>query len=146
MRPAIVRVVCGALTLSLLSAATPTVREYDPAQVSYRQLLQIFFLVAHDPTEVDRQGPDVGLEYRSLVFVSDAAQRRVVQAYIDQLTADKTFVRPIATRLGTLLRFREAPDDQQDYVAKNRTSGYVTVNDLPKLEELRTRFGALYRN
>ena len=120
--------------------------EYDPSQVTYQQLLQVFFLVAHDPTEVNAQGPDIGPEYRSMVFVSDSAQRRAVESYIAELTADKSFPAPIATQVGELLRFREAPADQQDYVAKNRATEYVTVNDLPKLEQLKTRFATLYRN
>lgn len=120
--------------------------EYDPSQVTYQQLLQIFFLVAHDPTEVNAQGPDIGPEYRSVVFVGDSAQRRAVASYISELTADKAFPAPIATQIGELLRFREAPTDQQDYVAKNRTSEYVTVNDLPKLEHLKTLFAPFYRN
>ena len=120
--------------------------EYDPSQVTYQQLLQVFFLVAHDPTEVNAQGPDIGPEYRSMVFVSDSAQRRAVESYIAELTADKSFPAPIATQVGELLRFREAPADQQDYVAKNRTSDYVTINDLPKLDHLKTLFAPFYRN
>jgi peptide-methionine (S)-S-oxide reductase len=119
--------------------------EYDPAQVTYAQLLQIFFLVAHDPTEVDRQGPDVGPEYRSVIFVSDSAQRRVVQGYIDQLAANKTFAQPIVTQLAGLRRFREAGPDQQDYAAKNQDSPYVIINDTPKLEALKQRYPALFR-
>jgi peptide-methionine (S)-S-oxide reductase len=74
--------------------------EYDPSQVTYQQLLQVFFLVAHDPTEVNAQGPDIGPEYRSMVFVSDSAQRRAVESYIAELTADKSFPAPIATQVG----------------------------------------------
>ena len=120
--------------------------EYDPTQVTYPQLLQIFFLVAHDPTEVDRQGPDVGLQYRSMVFAGDSAQRRTIQDYIAQLTASKVYARPIATQLGELLRFRAAPDEQQDYVARNRTSEYVTINDLPKLGRLKNLFAPFYHD
>jgi peptide-methionine (S)-S-oxide reductase len=119
--------------------------EYDPTQVTYAQLLEIFFLVAHDPTDVDRQGPDVGPEYRSVIFIGDTAQRRVVQAYIDQLAASKTFAKPIVTQLAELRRFREADPDQQDYATKNQGSPYVIINDAPKLEALKRKYAALYR-
>lgn len=120
--------------------------EYDPTKVTYQQLLEIFFLVAHDPTEVDRQGPDIGPQYRSVVFVADSSERRVVQTFIDQLTANRTFPRQIATQLADLRRFREADREQQDYVATHRNDPYVVINDAPKLAELRRRYGDLYKD
>lgn len=116
---------------------------FDPSRISYQQLLQVFFLVAHDPTEVGRQGPDIGPEYRSVVFVAGDAQHRLAQGYLAELTTRRTFARPIATEIALARSFRPAPD--QDYVARNPTSPYVVAYDLPKLAELRRRFPELYR-
>jgi peptide-methionine (S)-S-oxide reductase len=116
---------------------------YDPSRITYAQLLQVFFLVAHDPTEVDRQGPDVGPQYRSVVFVNGEAQRQAAREYVDALTALRLFPRPIATEIAPARSFRPAED--QDYVAHNPDSPYVVAHDLPKLAELRRRFPAWYR-
>lgn len=117
---------------------------YDPAQVSYGQLLKVFFSVAHDPTQVDRQGPDVGSQYRSVVFWRDEAQRDVAAAYIVQLDAAKVFARPIATQLVPLAGFHEAEGVHQDYARKHPGDPYIVANDAPKVAALRAMFPALY--
>lgn len=118
---------------------------YDPAQIRYEQLLEVFFLVAHDPTEVDRQGPDVGPRYRSIVFVVDDDERRIVGGYLDSLRTHDTFAAPIATEIAALRSFRIAEDFHQDYAEHHPQAAYVVVNDLPKLAALRRRFPGLYR-
>ncbi|HEY6109209.1 MAG TPA: peptide-methionine (S)-S-oxide reductase MsrA [Gemmatimonadales bacterium] len=118
---------------------------YDPAQVRYEQLLAVFFLVAHDLTQVDRQGPDVGPRYRSIVFVADDGERRIVGGYLDSLRTHGTFTTPIATEIVPLRSFRIAEDFHQDYAEHHPQAAYVVVNDLPKLAALRRRFPALYR-
>jgi peptide-methionine (S)-S-oxide reductase len=117
---------------------------YDPARVSYAQLLQIFFTVAHDPTQLNRQGPDVGTQYRSAIFYADPEQQRIAQAYIDQLSKAKTFARPIVTQLTPLNAFYPAEDYHQDYLAKHPESMYIVVNDMPKLNNLRQEFPQIY--
>ncbi len=119
--------------------------EYDPSRITYRQLLQVFFLVAHDPTEVDRQGPDVGPRYRSIVFVTGDADRQAVGAALDSLRARRVYPAPIATEIATLRTFRIAEDFHQDFVVRNPRDAYVVINDLPKLAELRRRFPDLYQ-
>ena len=119
--------------------------EYDSTQISYQQLLQIFFLVAHDPTQVDRQGPDVGPRYRSIVFVQNERERTLVQAAIDSLRAGSAYPAPIVTEIAALRRFQIAESFHQDFVANNPRSAYVVINDLPKLEHLRAKFPSLYR-
>jgi len=118
---------------------------YDPARISYRRLLAVFFTVAHDPTEVDRQGPDVGPEYRSIVFVAGAEERRIARAVVDSLGAARVFSRPIVTEIATLGSFQTADPAQQDYAARHPTDPYIVANDAPKLRALRRRFPALYR-
>ena len=118
---------------------------YDPAQVSLGQLLQIFFSVAHDPTEVNRQGPDTGTQYRSAIFVSDPAQRRVVDAYIAQLDAAKVFPKRIATEVASLRAFYPAEAYHQNYAALHPRNPYIVINDAPKVTHLREMFPALYR-
>ena len=120
--------------------------EYDPGEISYARLLEIFFLVAHDPTQRDRQGPDIGPEYRSVVLTVNEADRSVAAAYLDSLQNAKVFSRPITTEVAPLKSFKAAEDFHQDYVVKNPTAPYVVVNDLPKLQELRRRFPDLYRD
>lgn len=117
---------------------------YDPAQVSYGQLLKVFFSVAHDPTQVDRQGPDVGSQYRSVVFWRDEAQRDVATAYIAQLDAAKVFARPIATQVAPLKGFHEAEGVHQDYARHHPEDPYIVVNDAPKVANLQAMFPALY--
>lgn len=116
---------------------------YDPHQVSYGGLLRVFFSVM-DPTELNRQGPDEGPQYRSEVFAADPAQARVASAYIAQLTAAHAFTRPIATHVSSLSGFYPAEDYHQDYLIKHPTAPYIVVNDLPKIEKLRALYPAVY--
>jgi peptide-methionine (S)-S-oxide reductase len=117
---------------------------YDPSQISYGELLRVFFSVAHDPTQLNRQGPDVGTQYRSAIFYADPEQQRVAQAYIDQLSNAKMFGRPIVTQLAPLNAFYPAEDYHQDYLAKHPENMYIVVNDLPKLNNLRQEFPQIY--
>lgn len=116
---------------------------YDPAQISYGKLLQIFFAVAHDPTELDRQGPDEGTQYRSAIFYSSPEQERVAQAYIAQLNAAKAFSRPIVTQVAPLKAFYAAEDYHQHFLERNPTYPYIMFNDLPKIAQLKRRFPEL---
>jgi peptide-methionine (S)-S-oxide reductase len=119
---------------------------YDPAAISYGQLLQVFFSAAHDPTQRNRQGPDVGPQYRSAIFPQDAAQAEVAAAYIRQLDAAGVFTRPIATTLEPGHAFYPAEDYHQDFMTLNPTHPYIVRNDLPKLDALRELFPELYRD
>lgn len=119
---------------------------YDPAEVSYEQLLEIFFTVAHDPTQLDRQGPDVGPEYRSAIFVQSEEERQSAQRYLDQLRAAGSSGAPIVTEVVGLKSFRDAAEAHQDYVVRHPTDPYVVVNDRPKITALQQRFPALYRD
>ena len=116
---------------------------YDPSRITYAQLLQVFFLVAHDPTQVDRQGADVGPQYRSVVFVNGDDQRQAAERYLADLTAHGVYARPIATEVVGTHGFAMA--DDQDYIARNPHSAYATEHVPPLLEALRRRFPALYR-
>ena len=118
---------------------------YDPAKVTYEQLLHVFFSVAHDPTELNRQGPDVGPQYRSAIFYSSDAQRQAATAYIAELTRAKTFDRPIVTEVAPLKGFYEAEAYHQDFAAKHPDNAYIVVNDAPKVVQLHKRFPELYR-
>jgi peptide-methionine (S)-S-oxide reductase len=118
---------------------------FDPAQVSYAQLLQIFFDVAHDPTEVDRQGPDVGERYRSAIFPQSAQQRATAEQVLTQLRSTGRFARPIATRIESG-GFDLAEAEHQDFMRKHPTARYVVVNDLPKLAELKRRYPQFWRD
>jgi peptide-methionine (S)-S-oxide reductase len=118
---------------------------YDPSQISYDQLLQVFFTVAHDPTQLDRQGPDVGTQYRSIVFYRNDAQREGAQRYIAKLEAAKVYRRPIVTEVAPLDRFNQAEAYHQDYLAHHPHQPYIVINDAPKLEALQREFPALYR-
>ena len=109
---------------------------FNPAEVSYNQLLEIFVTVAHDPTQVNRQGPDIGARYRSAIFPQNAQQRQAAEQFLAQLRASGRFGRPIATRIETG-RFDLAEREHQDYVRRNPRAPYVVVNDLPKLAKLR---------
>jgi len=117
---------------------------YDPSQISYGQLLRVFFSVAHDPTQLNRQGPDVGTQYRSVIFYADPDQKRIAQAYIDQLSSAKVFAQPIVTQLTPLNAFYRAEDYHQDYLARHPESMYIVINDLPKLNHLRQEFPQFY--
>jgi peptide-methionine (S)-S-oxide reductase len=118
---------------------------YDPSQVSYGQLLKVFFAVAHDPTELNRQGPDTGTQYRSAIFYSNEEQKRIAQAYIDQLNRAKVFGRPIVTQVAALKSFNEAEAYHQDYLAHHPDELYIVINDQPKLENLRKQLPNLYK-
>jgi peptide-methionine (S)-S-oxide reductase len=118
---------------------------FDPREVSFGQILHVFFSVVHDPTQLDRQGPDVGPHYRSNIFPVDDAQKRVAQAYMAQLDRVKVFGRPIVTRLDPLSAFYPAEEYHQDFLLKNPEHPYIVLHDLPKLEHLRRLFPALYR-
>lgn len=118
---------------------------YDPAQVSYGQLLQVYFSVAHDPTQRDRQGPDIGPQYRSQIFTTSAEQRRVAAAYIAQLTAARAFAQPIVTRIEPLTRFYPAEARHQDYLRRHPDAPYIVRYDAPKLVHLQQLLPALYR-
>src|SRR5947208_5843276 len=113
---------------------------YDPSQISYGQLLKVFFSVAHNPTQLNRQGPDEGTQYRSAIFVANEEQKRIAQAYIAQLNQAKVFQRPIVTQVVGLTGFYEAEDYHQDYLAHHLDSPYIRMNDLPKVETLRQEF------
>ncbi|MGP1678609.1 MAG: peptide-methionine (S)-S-oxide reductase MsrA [Burkholderiales bacterium] len=119
---------------------------YDPARVSYGQLLKVFFSVAHDPTELDRQGPDTGTQYRSAVFFASDEQKRIAETYIAQLQAARTFSRPIVTEVTRLQAFYEAEAYHQDYLAHHPDQPYIVINDLPKIAALKRTFPALYVN
>jgi len=118
---------------------------YDPAQVSYGKLLQIFFSVAHDPTQLNRQGPDHGPQYRSAIFYRNAEQKRVAESYIKQLTDAKTFSRPIVTQVAKLPAFYKAEEYHQNYLERNPNQPYIVINDKPKLAALKKQFGDVYR-
>jgi peptide-methionine (S)-S-oxide reductase len=117
---------------------------FDPAQISFGQILQIAFSVAFDPTQVNGQGPDIGNEYRSEIFYADESQKRVAESYIEQLTGAHAFRRPIATRVDPLKGFYAAEDYHQDYLVHNPTAMYIVINDLPKVENLKRVFPDLY--
>jgi len=113
---------------------------YDPAKTSYGKLLKQFFSIAHDPTQLNRQGPDSGTQYRSAIFYETEDQKRVAEAYIQQLNAAKIFKRPIVTQVTPLQGFYAAEDYHQDYIAHNPGNPYVIYNDLPKLAELNKKY------
>lgn len=117
---------------------------FDPTKVSYAELLRIFFAVAHDPTEVNRQGPDVGPQYRTAIFPQSPSQARVAKAYIAQLQKAHVFKQPIATRLESG-RFVEAEAYHQDFMARNPRHPYILVHDRPKLAELKRQFPAAWK-
>ena len=119
---------------------------YDPARISYDQLLQVFFTVAHDPTQLNRQGPDVGTQYRSAVFYGDAAQRAATERYIARLAEAKVWPARIVTEVSALREFHVAEAYHQDYLVNHPTQPYIVINDMPKLEELRKRYPGLVRS
>lgn len=114
---------------------------YDPARISFGRLLKIFFSIAHDPTQLNRQGNDIGTQYRSAIFYADEAQKRVAEAYIRQLDAAGVFKSPIVTRLEPLKDFFEAEGYHQNYAALHPEQGYIAAVALPKVEKLRAYFG-----
>ena len=119
---------------------------YDPSQVSYGKLLQIFFSVAHDPTQLNRQGPDRGTQYRSAIFFRNAQQQQTADSYIKQLTTAKTFSRPIVTQVAQLKAFYPAEEYHQHYLEHNPTQPYIVINDLPKVAALKKQFADVYRD
>ena len=119
---------------------------YDPSQVSYGKLLQIFFSVAHDPTQLNRQGPDHGTQYRSAIFYRNAQQQQVADSYIKQLTAAKTFSRPIVTEVAKLPAFYEAEEYHQNYLEQHPNQLYIVINDKPKVAALKKQFADIYRD
>ena len=117
---------------------------FNPAQVSYQQLLQVFFSVAHDPTELNRQGPDAGSQYRSAIFFRGTEQQKIAQSTIQQLTTSGTFSAPIVTQVVPLQQFYPAEEHHQNYLALHPYQPYIVFNDMPKVEQLRKLFPALY--
>jgi peptide-methionine (S)-S-oxide reductase len=117
---------------------------YDPSQVSYGKLLQIFFSVVHDPTQLNRQGPDRGTQYRSAIFYNNAQQQQVAESYIKQLTAAKTFSRPIVTQVAKLKGFYPAEAYHQNYLAQHPDQPYIVINDQPKVAALKKQFPDIY--
>jgi peptide-methionine (S)-S-oxide reductase len=118
---------------------------FDPTRISYGTVLQIFFSVAHNPTELNRQGPDSGPQYRSAIFPATPEQHRVAQTYIAQLDASHVFAGPIATRIEDDGRFYPAEDYHQDFLAQHPNYPYIVINDLPKIEQLKHLFPTRYR-
>ena len=118
---------------------------YDPSQVTYGQLLKVFFSVAHDPTELNRQGPDRGTQYRSAIFYANEEQKRIAEAYIKQLDRVKVFNQPIVTQVAPLQKFHEAESYHQNYLAQHPNEPYIVINDIPKVENLRKQMPELYK-
>ena len=117
---------------------------FDPAKISYGQILQISFSVVHDPTQLNRQGPDVGTQYRSVIFYADDDQKRIAQAYIAQLDQAHVFARSIVTQVDPLKGFYEAEGYHQDYLIHNPTNPYIAMYDVPKIENFKRTFPELY--
>ena len=118
--------------------------KYDPKQISYGKILQIFFSVAHDPTQLNRQGPDSGTQYRSAIFTTTDEQRKVTDAYIAQLNAAKVYRKPIVTKVGPLEGFYPAEAYHQDYLTLHPNQPYIAYNDIPKVENLKKIFANQY--
>jgi peptide-methionine (S)-S-oxide reductase len=119
---------------------------YDPAKISYGKLLQVYFSVAHNPTQLNYQGPDYGTQYRSTIFAANDEQKKIAAAYIDQLGNDKLFGAPIVTTIETGKTFYPAEDYHQDFLTLNPTYPYIVYNDLPKIAALKQIFPDLYRD
>ena len=119
---------------------------YDPREVSYGTLLQVYFSVAHDPTQLNRQGPDSGTQYRSSIFVADDAQRKVADSYIEQLNKAHVFPAPIVTSVVALRHFYPAENYHQDFLINNPSYPYIVFNDLPKIRNLQRVLPQLYRD
>jgi peptide-methionine (S)-S-oxide reductase len=118
--------------------------KYDPKKISYGKILQIFFSVVHDPTQLNRQGPDSGTQYRSAIFTTSDEQKKVADAYIAQLNAAKAYSKPIVTKVGPLQGFFPAEDYHQDYLTLHPNQPYIAYNDLPKVENLKKMFAENY--
>ncbi|MFI5093459.1 MAG: peptide-methionine (S)-S-oxide reductase MsrA [Candidatus Acidiferrum sp.] len=119
---------------------------FDPSQISYGRILMIFFSVAHNPTELNYQGPDYGTQYRSSIFYSNEHQKKIAEAYIAQLGAAKIYSQPIVTQVVPLHAFYSAEDYHQDYLKHHSFEPYIMINDLPKIARLKKQFPNLYRN
>lgn len=118
--------------------------KYDPKKISYGKILQIYFSVVHDPTQLNRQGPDVGPQYRSAIFTTSDEQKKVAEAYIAQLNGAKTFKKPIVTKVGALEAFYPAEAYHQDYLTLHPNQPYIAYNDIPKVENLKKLFADNY--
>jgi peptide-methionine (S)-S-oxide reductase len=119
---------------------------FDPRRISYGRILQIYFSVAHDPTELNGQGPDVGTQYRSAIFPTNPEQERIAEAYIAQLNQSHVFDAPIVTKIETGRAFYPAEEHHQDFLARNPRYPYIVINDLPKVENLKRLLPELYRS
>ena len=119
--------------------------KFDPSQVTYGELLRVFMSVAHDPTELNRQGPDVGTQYRSGIYFADDEQKKIAQAYVAQLDAARVYPARIVTEIAPLTAFYRAEAYHQDYLALHPTQPYIVYNDLPKLEALKKDYPAMVR-
>lgn len=117
---------------------------YDPSKIGYPELLKVFFSVAHDPTQLNRQGPDVGSQYRSAIFYADAQQKESAERYIAQLDGAKVFGKPIVTQVTPLEKFYPAEDYHQNYLALHPDQPYIVYNDMPKLAELKKEYPGWY--
>jgi peptide-methionine (S)-S-oxide reductase len=117
---------------------------YDPALITYGELLRVFFSVAHDPTQLNRQGPDEGSQYRSAIFYGNDEQKRIAEAYIEQLNQAKVFARPIVTQVVALQAFYPAEAYHQNYATLHPNQPYIVFNDAPKVEHLKQQFPGLY--
>jgi peptide-methionine (S)-S-oxide reductase len=152
----VVNAVSGYAGGSKVTASYPTVStgttghaesveiKYDPKKISYGKLLQIFFSVAHDPTQLNRQGPDSGTQYRSAIFTTNDEQKKVADAYIAQLDAAKVYKKPVVTKVGALEGFYPAEAYHQDYLTLHPTQPYIAYNDIPKVENLKKLFADDY--
>jgi peptide-methionine (S)-S-oxide reductase len=118
---------------------------YEPAQITYGQLLRVYFSVVHDPTQLNKQGPDVGTQYRSAIFPQNKAQQDIAQAYIAQLNKAAVFDAPIVTRIENAHGFFPAEAHHQDFLNSNPTYPYIAINDMPKLDNLKRQYPDLYR-
>ena len=117
---------------------------YDPSKISYGQLLKVFFSVAHDPTQLNRQGPDAGTQYHSAIFYASEEQKRIAEAYVNQLNQAKVFEGPIVTQIATLTSYYKAEAYHQDYAAHHPNERYIVIHDLPKVANLRKQLPDLY--
>jgi peptide-methionine (S)-S-oxide reductase len=118
---------------------------FDPSQITYGQILMVYFAVAHDPTQLNRQGPDAGSQYRSAIFYSNEQQKRIAEAYVAQLDAARVYPRKIVTQIVPFEAFYGAEEYHQDYLANHPNDPYIVYNDLPKLERLKQQFPELFR-
>jgi len=117
---------------------------FDPSQISFGQILKVFFSVAHDPTQLNRQGPDQGTQYRSAIFYASEDQKRISEAYVKQLDLAKVFRQPIVTQIAPLEAFYAAEDYHQGYMDLHPENMYIVINDYPKVENLRKHYPALF--